>query len=837
VAENWEKLGLFYLGRAFDAAEGEVSETPTLYDARDLTTHAVCVGMTGSGKTGLCIGLLEEAAIDGVPAIAVDLKGDIANLLLTFPELAPRDFEPWVLAEDARRKGLELPEYAAREASKWREGLASWGQTPERIARLKDAAEFTVYTPGSSAGLPISILSSFKAPGAGVIDDPELLAERVSTTVAGVLGLIGVEADPVRSRETILLAQLLTGAWSEGRDVDLATLIGLVQSPPFERVGVLDLEAFYPQKDRFGLAMQLNNLLASPTFASWMEGDALDVDALLYTPEGKPRVSIVSIAHLAPAERMFFLTLLLNETLGWMRRQSGTTNLRALLYIDEIFGYLPPTAAPPSKKPMLTLLKQARAFGLGLVLATQNPVDIDYKALSNAGTWFIGRLQTERDKLRILEALKSASATAGAGFDASTIDRILSSLGKRVFLLHNVHESAPQVFQTRWAMSYLRGPMTRTEIKQLMDPIRAARAARQATIPAAATRGALDSASLAAPSVPPTPGAAAVAGGGARAPLPPGYLAMPSSLPSRIVQGFAPITEPVPPGCHLAYRPCLLGDADVLYSHTKSGIVEQRPVGLLVTFSDGPVPVDWSRGIATRLRIADCETSPNDGAWFVPPPSPATASTSFTAWKRGFVDYVYREHALEVLHAPSLGVWGTPGEDERSLRIRLGEAVRSAAAAQTDALRERYASKLRKAEDAIEAAERRVQRERGEASRASTDAWVTAGTGLLGTLFGGRRSTRTMMTTANRAQRQKDDVREAEARLRLAYEEHARLEREVQSELAALAERMRPDRVAIERERIVPKKKDVAVVAVALCWLPVAVQADGSGPILLARAM
>ncbi|MFT4705803.1 MAG: hypothetical protein ACI81R_003515, partial [Bradymonadia bacterium] len=485
MSETWEKLGLFYMGRHFDIEAGEAGTEPTLYDARDLTTHAVCVGMTGSGKTGLCIGLLEEAVLDGVPAIAIDLKGDIANLMLTFPDLAPADFRPWILEEDARRNDMSADDYAAKQADTWKKGLESWGQTPDRIRRLKEAADFCVYTPGSTAGIPLSILQSFHAPSVEVREDTELFAEQISTTVSSVLGLIGVNADPVRSREHILLSTLLHNAWAEGQNVDLPMLIGLVQNPGFEKVGVLDLNAFYPQKERFGLAMQLNNLVASPTFASWLEGEPLDIDKMLYTPEGKPRVSIVSIAHLSPEERMFFLSLLLNQQLGWMRRQSGTTNLRALLYIDEIFGYLPPVANPPSKKPLLTLLKQGRAFGLGLVLATQNPVDIDYKALSNCGTWFIGRLQTERDKARLLEALEGASTTAGSGFDNASIDRILSNLGKRVFLLHNVHEPAPVVFQTRWVMSYLRGPMTRTEIKRVMDPYKAARAASMLTIESA----------------------------------------------------------------------------------------------------------------------------------------------------------------------------------------------------------------------------------------------------------------------------------------------------------------------------------------------------------------
>src|SRR6478736_3289119 len=394
MESDYEKLGAFYLGRVFDAASGKLADQPLLYDSRDLTTHAVCVGMTGSGKTGLCLALIEEAAIDGVPAILIDPKGDLGNLLLTFPSLA-------------------------------------------------------------TAGLPVSILRSFAAPPETVRGDEELLGDRVASTATSLLTLLGVDADPLQSREHILVATILAGAWSKGEDLDLAALIARIQNPGVSRIGVVDLESFFPAKDRFALAMRLNNLLAAPGFAAWLQGDALDAGALLRTPAGKPRISILSIAHLSDAERMFFVTLLLNQVLAWVRAQSGTTSLRAILYMDEIFGYFPPVANPPSKKPLLTLLKQARAFGMGIVLATQNPVDLDYKGLANAGTWFLGRLQTDRDKMRVLEGLEGAAAEAGGQFDRAAMDKLLSGLGKRVFLMNNVHESHPVLFETRWTLSYL----------------------------------------------------------------------------------------------------------------------------------------------------------------------------------------------------------------------------------------------------------------------------------------------------------------------------------------------------------------------------------------------
>jgi hypothetical protein len=469
TAEQFEKLGAFYLGRPYDPVQKAAQPGLLLYDSKDLVTHAVCVGMTGSGKTGLCIDLLEEAALDGVPAIAIDPKGDLTNLMLTFPELRPEDFRPWINEDDARTKSLSPDDYAAQQAKLWRDGLAAWGEDGERIRRLKDAAEFAIYTPGSSAGIPISILASFAAPAQGVRDDSELMRDRVTTTASSVLGLLGIAADPIQSREHILLANLLTRAWSAGEALDLGALIAQIQKPPMTRVGALDLESFYPEKERAQLAVKINNLLASPGFNAWLEGVPLDVGQLLRTESGKPRVAIVSIAHLSEAERMFFVSLLLNQVLDWVRMQSGTTSLRAVLYMDEIFGYFPPVAEPPSKRPLLTLLKQSRAFGLGIVLATQNPVDLDYKGLANTGTWFLGRLQTERDKARVLEGLESASAAAHAELDKGEIDKLLSGLSQRIFLMHNVHEDAPVVFESRWAMSYLRGPLTRDQIKKLMD--------------------------------------------------------------------------------------------------------------------------------------------------------------------------------------------------------------------------------------------------------------------------------------------------------------------------------------------------------------------------------
>ena len=462
---DFEKLGSFYLGKRYDEGAGSLADDLVLYDAKDLTTHAVIIGMTGSGKTGLGVGILEEAALDHIPVIAIDPKGDMGNLLLTFPKLAAQDFRPWVNTRAASDKGQTADEYAAAQAALWKKGLGEWGQTGKRIRQLRNSVDMAIYTPGSNAGLPVSVLQSFAAPDTALRDDVDLYRERVQATATGILTLLGIDADPVSSREHILVSRLLDHAWRQGQDMDIAGLIAAIQEPPFTQIGVMGVDAFFPAKDRFALAMRLNNLLAAPGFEAWMQGAPLDARTLFYTAEGKPRISIMSIAHLDDDLRMFFVSMLLNEIISWMRAQPGTPSLRAILYMDEIFGFMPPVANPPSKTLFLTLLKQARAYGLGLVLATQNPVDLDYKGLSNTGTWFIGRLQTERDKARVMEGLEGASQ---GDFDKQRMERTLAGLGKRRFLLHNVHEDEAVVFGTRWVMSYLAGPLTRDHIRTLM---------------------------------------------------------------------------------------------------------------------------------------------------------------------------------------------------------------------------------------------------------------------------------------------------------------------------------------------------------------------------------
>src|SRR5215510_3897421 len=653
--QDFEKLGVFYLGRL------KTSDDLLLYDSKDLVTHAVCVGMTGSGKTGLCITLLEEAAIDNIPAIIIDPKGDLSNLLLTFPNLAPEDFAPWVQEGDP-----------AQVAKLWQEGLAKWGQDGARIKRLRDAADFRIYTPGSNAGIPVSILKSFVAPPESIRQDHESLAERINTTVTSLLGLVGTEADPVRSREHILLSNILQQEWSNGRDLDIATLIQKVQSPSITKIGVMDLDSFFPAADRFQLAMTLNNLVASPSFASWMEGDPLDVQQFLYTQTGKPRLSIFSIAHLGDAERMFFVSLLLNQVLGWMRTQSGTTSLRAILYMDEIFGYFPPVANPPSKLPLLTLLKQGRAFGLGVVLVTQNPVDLDYKGLSNAGTWFIGRLQTERDKARVLEGLEGIAAGTGQKFDTQEMGQILAGLSNRIFLLNNAHEDVPEVFETRWAMSYLRGPLTRVQIKALMDPVKSG-----VDVPVSKPTAT-------------TPARAPTQSTPAQTQRP--------VLPPEISQYFIPVRSSAKGNAVLSYQPMLFGAAEIRYSDSKTVDMTQTLI-TLATIQDGPVAVDWDQAAELDLPVQDLEQTPQDGAEFANAPGIATKAKSFTAWQKDFSGWIYRNKRLELMESPSLDIASNPGESERDFRVRLQQLAREQRDEAAEKLRRKYAPKFAQLEE------------------------------------------------------------------------------------------------------------------------------------------
>ncbi len=788
---SYEKLGVFYLGREYDPATQQLGDE-LLYDSRDLTTHAVCIGMTGSGKTGLCVSLLEEAAIDGVPAIVIDPKGDIANLALTFPQLRPEDFKPWVDAGEASRKGQSVDEFAAATAATWRKGLEEWGQDGDRVQRLRDAAVVDIYTPGSNAGRPLSILRSFAAPDPVVASDATALKERVGSAVAGLLGLLGIDADPIRSREFILLSALLDAAWRNGESLDLAALIRSVQKPPFDNVGVFDVESFFPAKDRTELALRINGLLASPGFAAWLAGDALDIQSLLYDASGKPRIAIISIAHLNDAERMFVVTLVTNELVAWMRRQSGTTSLRAIFYMDEVFGFFPPSAMPPSKLPMLTLMKQARAFGLGVVLATQNPVDLDYKGLGNAGTWFIGRLQTERDKARVIEGLLGSNAAGG--MDKTQLEAAMSSLPQRTFLMRNVHDAAPVLLRTRWALSYLRGPLTPAEISRL-----AASEGKQAALPtlAAATEP-----------VPATTQRAPAMASGSR-PI------VPAGVPEKFMAAAG--------NQGVEYEPRIGARVRAHFVDTKAGLdAWENWYYLAPLTAQGP---DWEAAEicnADAIRLLD---APAPDATFAVVVGSTIAAKAFAQHGKSLADHVYRTSSLSIMRCPDLKLTSAPGGGESEFRAHLALALREKRDAAVDALRRKYASKLDTIGDRARKAEQKLVREKEQSSQQAMSSALSVGGSLLGALFGGRRGSAfgkasSAAKSVGRIGKERTDVAHAEADVTALQQQHAALEAELADEIAALESKYDAGAIAVEQSEIKARKSDTEVTDLALVWQP-----------------
>jgi hypothetical protein len=809
--QNFEKLGVFYLGRMFDIEGGRSLDDLLLYDSKDLTTHAVCVGMTGSGKTGLGISLLEEAAIDGIPSLVIDPKGDMGNLLLTFPNLKPGDFIPWVDPDAAARKGLTTEEFARKTADTWRKGLAEWSQEASRIQKYQDSVDRAIYTPGSTAGFPLTILRSFAAPSHAVAEDPEALRDRIVTAVSGLLALVGLAADPIRSREHILLSNILQQAWDEGRNLDIKNLIREIQTPPFERVGVFDLESFYPANERLGLAMQLNNLLASPGFANWMEGIPLDIGNLLYTNEGKPRIAILSIAHLSDSERMSFVTLLLNEVISWMRSQPGTTSLRALLYMDEIFGYFPPTAVPPSKVPMLTLLKQARAYGLGVVLATQNPVDLDYKGLANAGTWFIGRLQTERDKLRVLEGLEGASQAAGFLFNRGEMDKMLSALGHRVFLMHNVHENQPTLFQTRWALSYLRGPLTRTQIKVLMDPRRTEIVSQKVEVP---------SQPLMAQSHVPDEIREEVA--------------KQLSIPSQIDQFFLPVDVPLKESDSLVYRPALLGTSKMHFTSARAKVDHWQTMSLMVQIAGIDRTVSWEEASSITGEVPFLEKQHHAQAKFSALPAAATQASSYTSWEKSLKSFLYQNQTLQLWECRDFKEFSRVAESEGDFRGRLAHLMHETRDLEVEKLRKRYAPKLERMQERLRRAQIRVEREKAQFGHQKVQTAVSVGATLIGAIFGRKtmsagtigRAT-TSMRGVGRAAREKQDIERAKQEVLVIQDKLAALEQEFQDDTADLKESLVPEDLELKEMSIRPNKTDILVTRLALVWTPWKVGQDG----------
>jgi len=805
---DFEKLGAFYLGRGYDTRANAASGPLTLYDSRDLTTHAIIIGMTGSGKTGLGIGMIEEAAIDRIPVIAIDPKGDLANLMLTFPQLRAEDFRPWIDEQEAGRQGLTPDAFAQAEAKKWRDGLAEWGETPERIVRLRESAEFAVFTPGSSAGIPISVLRSFSAPPAAARADRDRYLEQVQSTATSLLTLLGIDADPVNGRESILIANLLRASWDAGHDLDLGALINGIQRPPFSTIGVMDVESVFPAADRVKLAMRLNNLLASPGFEVWRQGVPLNTAGLLFAASGKPRVSVISIAHLSDAERMFFVSMLLSDLINWMRTQSGTGSLRAILYMDELFGYMPPVANPPSKPLFLSLLKQARAFGVGLVLATQNPVDLDYKGLSNAGTWCIGRLQTERDKARVMDGLAGAATSASGTFARSAVETLIAGLDKRVFYLHNVHEDTPAIFETRWTMSYLAGPMTRDQIRRLMGRSDTTDAADGRSSPA-------DVASAPAPAA--TPAGRSAAPGA----VPPAHAVV---LPPGVRQFFLPVKTA---GGAVVYSASALGAADIAFTNARQGLNATRRVVHACAIDDGPVPVDWAHAVSLDVPLDALGDAPVAGATQRALPGAAMSVKTVASWEKSYARWLRSSQSLTLYRSATFNVTSEADESEGAFRARLQLLAREKRDAQAQALQAKFTARTSALQDRLARAEQAVQREQDQAHTQTWGAFANVGTAILGAVLGRKRLTvasasrvGTAVRGISRAHDAAGDVSRAQESAERVREQLTALNDELQQAISGLDSVFDAQHEPLTTIEVRPTAGQVSVHFVGIGWSP-----------------
>lgn len=787
--EDYEKLGVFYLGKIFNPKKHDVVDDELLlYESKNLTTHAVCVGMTGSGKTGLGIVILEEAAIDKIPAIIVDPKGDLGDLLLTFPNLSPSEFRPWIDEAEAERKGMDPDAYAAFVAKTWQEGLSKWGEGPQRIQNLRNSVEMVIYTPASNAGVPLSILSSFEAPPKELALDTTAMREKVLSTTSSLLGLLGIVADPIKSREHILISTIFDQAWRRGSNMDLVSLIQQVQKPPFDKIGALDINTFFPLKDRMALSISLNNLLASPGFQAWMEGEPLDIQQLLYTKEGKPKLSIISIAHLSDSERMFFTTLLLNQLLTWMRRQPGTSSLRALFYMDEIFGYFPPTAMPPSKIPMLTLLKQARAFGLGVVLATQNPVDLDYKGLSNCGTWFIGKLQTERDKARVIEGLNTAS---NGEIDAKSLDKMIASLGTRVFIMRSVHEKEPILFETRWTMSYLRGPLTLAQIEVLTDKT---------------------SVSTKAPSEEEKPVMEKSTSTQTKATVPPGI----NEYFIRSVNALQ--------SAH--YKPFVAGFAKLHFVDSKTKTDIWKDVYIVAKIQEDGKTVKWDEG-ENLPEIKDrLEKDPLPNSVFEDLPAGLMQEKNYAAFEKSLESSLYQNQTLTIYQYPELSMTSKEGENEKDFQSRVAMALREKRDEMVQKIREKYGPKITTLSDRVRRAQEKLGQQQQQSGMQKAEAAISIGATVLGALLGKGVTKGTIsqagtsMRRVGRIGKDSQSAANAEADYNALKLQLQNAQNELNNEIAKIPSSIDPSSIKLSKLTLRPRKTDISVSEVALIWIP-----------------
>ena len=817
--------GTLFVGMDLDEETRKPTASRLEIPSHHLTTHGVIVGMTGSGKTGLGVVLLEEVLRSGVPALILDPKGDMGNLALRFPELRAEDFEPWIDPAEASREGVTLRELAARTAERWRTGLAGSGLGTEDVRAFRDAADLRIYTPGSTAGVPLNVLGDLSAPEVSWEEQGEVLREEIEGLVSGLLVLAGLDADPITSREHILLANLVEHAWRQGRDLDLATLLVQIQDPPLRRLGVFELDQFFPARDRMALAMRLNGLVASPSFAEWLQGEPLDMDALLRAPDGRPRASIVYLSHLTETERQFVVTLLLSKMVTWMRQQPGTSDLRALVYVDEVFGLAPPTAEPPSKRPMLTLFKQARAHGVGMVIATQNPVDVDYKLMSNAGTWMVGRLQTERDKARVLEAMKSAAGDV----DVSAWDARLGELGKREFVLKTARSSQPSLFTSRWAMSFLRGPLTRAELLRLRDegitaPATPAEQAR-GTVGSGGTTDDVLRGGPVSPSMPTTGSAALGSDAGAE-------LASDESPVAPSVASGVRVTylDPAAPWAETAgvsvggscYRAGIALKVRLLFDEERSGLSlrhDEEWEAVLFPLERSPRAEDARLVDHDERNFRD---APAVEAPYVLPEAPIHDAKLFKDLVSDLEAHLYRSRTLQLLANPELKLFSRVGEQEAEFRARCLAAAEDEADQEAAKLRDRFESKLDTARDRRDRAADRVRELEVDVGTRRQQELVSGAGELLSMFLGGKARARSLSGISSRrsqTRRTRERLSSAASKLQSYEEEILGLEDELAEEVEALWTEWKAKAEVVQPFEVTLEKNDIQVQDPFLFWV------------------
>ncbi|MFW3425760.1 ATP-binding protein [Aliarcobacter butzleri] len=779
---DYEKLKLFYIGKE----KIDDNFVPLVYKNKDLLTHAAIIGMTGSGKTGLGISLLEEAAIDNIPSIIIDPKGDMTNLLLTFPSLQGSDFEPWIEEQDASNNGLSVKEFAQNTANLWKNGLERDFQNASRIEKFKNSADFTIYTPGSDAGVQISILSSFKAPNKEVIEDNDLLVSLINSTVSSILSLIEEKSDTT-SKESILISSIFMNYFKENKDLTLEELITLIVTPPFSKIGVFDLETFFAQSERLKLALKLNNIIANPSFKTWIEGETLDISNLLYDETGKAKVSIFSIAHLNDSQRMFFVTLLLNQMVAWMRRQEGTTSLKALLYMDEIFGYFPPNSNPPSKQPMLTLLKQARSFGIGIILSTQNPVDIDYKGLANIGTWFIGRLQTKQDKEKVIDGLSSANE---GNLNKEEVMNLISNLEKRNFILKNINEDGIKIFETRWALSYLKGPISKDGIKKLMSEKKKQNISTQKVENENQTT----------------------------------QINIEKGIPKPIITSN--LTEKyLYSSQNSAYylQPYLICSCDVHYIDAPKNIDFEEKISYKIYLDENMKNIDFEEKEELGNNSFEEKEKPN--SFYYELPSFVQKEKDLKIIEKDFMDYIYRNSKLTLYKNEFLKITSKQTESLNDFKIRLQDRLNEKIDLEVEKLKIKFVKENDSIETKLSKLYEKLQKEEIQATSTTTDTIISIGTSLLGSFFGNSVINKTnigkVATSAKGASKilkERNDVKQVENEILELQQQKEALKTLLENEIEKINLANQSSNFPIEEIFIKPKRSDIYNTKLALLW-------------------